>query len=343
MADRGAKRATPLKAPDKLVFLLSLVPYLLEQRVVDVAEAAAHFGTGEHEIRDAVRLIATSGLPGETGTYQPNDLFDIDWDSFEDDDVIVIVHHVAIDDAPRLSAREAAALIAGLQYLSASPENAGSAQLATLMAKLTEGASATPSRLAVAESEADASLGVVREAVTGGRQLEFSYRNALGRQGRRRVDPLRIASLGADWYLQAYCHTREDFRNFRVDRMSDLVVTDVAIEEHSDREVPDTLFQGSDTDLDVVVDVAPDALPLLADYLADSRTEDVAGRLRVTLRLAHYHGLKRLIAGLPGLVTVVAPDEARAVVAEWAEAGLAGYHDGPASVPGDDQAPRTTG
>ena len=330
MAARGAKRATPLKAPDKLVFLLSLVPYLLEQRVVDVSEAAAHFGRSEQEIREAVRLIATSGLPGETGTYQPNDLFDIDWDSFEDDDVIVIVHHVAIDDAPRLSAREAAALIAGLQYLSASPENAGSAQLATLMAKLTAGASAAPSRLAVAESEADTSLARIREAVAGGRQLGFTYRNAFGHEGRRRVDPLRIASLGADWYLQAWCHTREDFRNFRVDRMSDLMVTDVPIVDHSDREVPDTLFQGSDTDLDVVVDVAPDALPLLADYLADSRTEDVGGRLRVTLRLAHYHGLKRLIAGLPGLVTVVAPDEARAVVAEWAAAGLAAYN-GPAA------------
>ena len=181
-----ARRSKPLKAPDKLVFLLSFVPYLLEQRVVDVTEAAQHFGMTEDEIRDAVRLIATSGLPGSTGTYQPNDLFDIDWDSFEDDDVIVIVHHVAIDDAPRLSAREAAALMAGLQYLSASPESAGSASLASLRAKLAAGASSAPSRLAVAETEADASLALIREAVAEGRQLEFDYLNARGERGRRR-------------------------------------------------------------------------------------------------------------------------------------------------------------
>lgn len=327
----AAKRARPLKAPDKLVFLLSFVPYLLEQKVVDVPEAAAHFGVSAEEIRDAVRLIATSGLPGATGTYQPNDLFDIDWGSFEEDDVIVIVHHVAIDDAPRLSAREASALIAGLQYLSALPENAGSASLAALMQKLTAGASAVPSRLAVAETEADASLARIREAVAGGRQLEFDYRNALGVAGRRRVDPLRILSQDADWYLQAYCHTREDVRNFRVDRMSGLVVSEVPIDEHPEREVPDTLFQSSDSDFDVVVDVAPEALPLLADYLADATTAAVDGRLRVTLRLAHVHGLKRLVAGLPGLVTVVAPAEARAAVAGWAEAGLAGYADADAS------------
>lgn len=322
-----ARRPRPLKAPDKLVFLLSFVPYLLERRVVDVREAAKHFGMTDEQIRDAVRLIATSGLPGSTGTYQPNDLFDIDWDSFEDDDVIVIVHHVAIDDAPRLSAREAAALIAGLQYLSALPENAGSASLASLMAKLTAGASAAPSRLAVAETEADESLSLIREAVAEGRQVEFDYLNARGEAGRRRADPLRIISQDADWYLQAYCHTREDVRNFRVDRMSNLELTDEPIGDHSQVAMPDTLFQGSDTDLDVIVDVSPAALPLLADYLADSRSQEVDGRLRVTLRLAHVHGLKRLVAGLPGLVTVVAPAEARAAVADWAEAGLAGYND----------------
>ncbi len=79
--------------------------------------------------------------------------------------------------------------------------------------------------------------------------------------------------------------------------MSDLVVSDVPVDDHSDREVPDTLFQVSESDLDVVVDVAPETLPLLADYLADSSAVEVDGRLRVTLRLAHVHGLKRLSPG----------------------------------------------
>ena len=72
---------------------------------------------------------------------------------------------------------------------------------------------------------------------------------------------------------------------------------------------------------------------------ADSTTREVDGRMRVTLRLAHVHGLKRLVAGLPGLVTVVAPAEARAAVAEWAAAGLAGYSDREGAVPDE---PETT-
>ncbi|MBK0297402.1 WYL domain-containing protein, partial [Bacillus sp. S34] len=70
-------------------------------------------GVPETRIRRAVELIAVSGVPGETMQYQHGDLFDIAWDDFDQNDMIVLTNLVAIDDSPRLSAREASALIAG--------------------------------------------------------------------------------------------------------------------------------------------------------------------------------------------------------------------------------------
>ena len=142
--DPMAERRKPMQAQDKLAFLLALVPYLMDRDRVSVAEAAEHFGVEQEQLRDAVRLIAVSGIPGETNAYQPGDLFDIAWDDFEENDQIVLTHQVAIDDSPRFSAREAAALIAGLQYLSALPENADRDAIGSLMAKLARGASAAP-------------------------------------------------------------------------------------------------------------------------------------------------------------------------------------------------------
>jgi proteasome accessory factor C len=46
------------------------------------------------------------------------------------------------------------------------------------------------------------------------------------------------------------------------------------------------------------------------------------------MRVSHYHGLKRLVASMPGVVTVVEPVEARRVVADWAAAGAARYGEG---------------
>jgi proteasome accessory factor C len=323
--------AVPLHAQDKLTFLLSLVPFLIDHDHVSVTEVAEHFGVEAEQIREAVRLIAVSGVPGETRTYQYEDLFDIAWDDFEDNDQIVLTNLVAIDESPRFSAREAAALIAGLQYLSALPENADRAAVASLMSKLSRGASGLPSEVAVEAGESDATLALIRGSVERGMQLEFGYLSSRGEAERRRVDPLLVESVDADWYLRGWCHLREAVRTFRLDRISDPVITTTPISHAaSDVALPETLFEASADDLVVTIDVAASAESLLADYIPTGavRTER-DGRVQTTVRVSHYHGLKRLIASMPGVATVISPPEARAVVAEWAAAGAARYESEP--------------
>ncbi|CAN5209675.1 WYL domain-containing protein [soil metagenome] len=324
-----AHNKKPLQAQDKLTFLLSLVPYLIDHESVSVAEVAEHFDVDPEQIREAVRLIAVSGVPGETNSYQYEDLFDIAWDDFEENDQIVLTNLVALDDSPRFSAREAAALIAGLQYLSSLPENADRAAVASLMTKLSNGASAEPSQVAVQNTETDASLALIRASVEKGTQLELDYLNSRGEQERRMVDPLRIESMDADWYLRGWCHLREAVRTFRLDRITNLRVTDVPISHGAgDVTLPDTLFEGSADDLVVTIDVASSAASLIADYIPDNATRtEVEGRVRTTVRVSHYHGLKRLIGSMPGVAMVVAPEEARTVIAEWAAAGAARYEE----------------
>ena len=160
-----------------------------------------------------------------------------------------------------------------------------------------------------------------------GVQLELDYLDSAGQHERRRVDPLRVESFDDDWYLRGWCHLREAVRTFRLDRISDAVITDAPIEHRADEvRLPDRLFEASPDDLEVTIEVAPAAMPLLVDYIPDGATStEVDGRIRTTLRVSHFHGLKRLIASMPGVATVVAPPSARAAVAEWAAAGAARY------------------
>jgi proteasome accessory factor C len=319
-------------AQDKLAFLLSLVPYLLDRDRVSVAEVAGHFQVSEEQVREAVRLIAVSGVPGETAQYQHGDLFDIAWDDFEESDEIQITHRVALDDSPRFSAREAAALIAGLQYLQALPETLDSAVLASLMAKLARGASDTPSQVAVAPSEASESLLTIRSAVAAGTQIEFDYVSSRGDREHRIVDPLRIDSNNEDWYLRGWCHTRQGIRTFRLDRMADLSRTDAPnTYAPGDLSLPDSLFDGSGETQGVVLEVLPAAVGLLGEYLAEGEPQLSRGALtQVTVRVAHIHGLKRLVASLPGVVRVISPADARLAVHDWAAAALEAYDAEPA-------------
>jgi proteasome accessory factor C len=329
--------AGPRDARDKLALLLSLIPYLLDNASVPVTEVAAAFDVSPKQVRDAVHLIAVSGLPGESHAYLPGDLFDIDWDEFEEHDRIALTHTVAIDDTPRLSSREAAALIAGLQYLSSLPEHADRDAMASLMAKLERGTASGAAQVAVAPAALRDTVATIRSAIEQRTQLVFDYVSARGDSERRTVDPLRIESVNDDWYLRGWCHLREAVRTFRLDRIDHLVSTDQPISEHAARVVlPERLFQGSAEDLTVSVDVAAAALPLIADYIPDDATKVQDGDVVHTkVRVAHYHGLKRLVARFAGQVTVTAPQDARDVVAEWARAGSARYDDAEAAPAAD--------
>lgn len=51
-------------------------------------------------------------------------------------------------------------------------------------------------------------------------RLEFGYRARDGRRSQRQVEPYRLVPLGRRWYLVAYDLTRNDWRTFRLDRLS---------------------------------------------------------------------------------------------------------------------------
>ncbi|MFD5752115.1 helix-turn-helix transcriptional regulator [Streptomyces sp. NPDC127033] len=63
-------------------------------------------------------------------------------------------------------------------------------------------------------------LTVMAGAVAGTERLRFGYRSGDGTETKRQVEPYRLVSTGRRWYLVAYDLARDDWRTFRVDRVS---------------------------------------------------------------------------------------------------------------------------
>ncbi|MGF1431505.1 helix-turn-helix transcriptional regulator [Kitasatospora sp. LaBMicrA B282] len=63
-------------------------------------------------------------------------------------------------------------------------------------------------------------LAVLAGAVAGPERLRFDYRAADGARTRRLVEPHRLVAAGRRWYLVAFDNDRDDWRIFRVDRMT---------------------------------------------------------------------------------------------------------------------------
>src|SRR5215813_682291 len=63
----------------------------------------------------------------------------------------------------------------------------------------------------------------LRAALRDHRKVAFAYTNVLdGQVTNRTVRPLAFLFYGAVWLMLAWCELRQDFRSFRLDRMSDL-------------------------------------------------------------------------------------------------------------------------
>ncbi|MFE0423573.1 helix-turn-helix transcriptional regulator [Streptomyces sp. NPDC058953] len=68
-------------------------------------------------------------------------------------------------------------------------------------------------------------LTVIAGAASGRERLRFGYRAGDGTESKRLVEPYRLVSTGRRWYLVAYDIDREDWRTFRVDRVTEPFAT----------------------------------------------------------------------------------------------------------------------
>lgn len=318
---------------DRVVLLLALVPYLREHGPTSVASLADVFEVEAETIRSLVTFLGTAGVPGETFTYQPEDLFDIDWDAFELHDVVSLTSIVAVDDTPRFAATEYAALLAGLQVLRAilpEDERAIAASAATKLALAAPGQggeapqmpSQTPS-ISVTTGAVDPQLSLLYEALEQRRRISFEYRDLQGASSLRTVEPLALNEAGGTWYLRAFCLDRRAERTFLVDAMRGSKMLGSRARR---RGVTGGILPASeppDADLIASLRVRERAQHRIASFRPRILGEAEPGWLRAEVKLVHPGAAVRLVQAAPGDVVVEDPPAARAAVCNWVERALA--------------------
>ena len=304
--------------------MLVLVPYVLSHGEVSVADAAHEFGLTPAEVE---RLFGTLSLVGSAGDgspwAMPQDMFDIDWDALENEHILRITNAVALERAPKLSAREAAALVAGLQLVQALPGVGDSEVFTGLREKLARAARSAPADVIVAPAPVDEVRVLVASAVAERRAIRFTYKTPDGPTMSRTVDPVKVHLAGTQWYLQGWCHVRQAMRTFHLDRVSDVSLTDLAA-THSDDPAP-ALFSGLSGDVIATIRYPTALARVVGEYL--DRAEIIVDDDRAEARfgIADAAGLRRLAARAGGELEVLDPPPARSAVAQWAVAALELY------------------
>lgn len=318
--------AARLETADRVTYLMSFVPYLIEQGPVPVEQLAIHFDLTTTQVEELVQLLAMSGVPGDDGYYQHQDLFDINWDLFEEQHIVELWQHVGVETTPKFSAREAAALLAGLQYISGIVPERDRSIIDKLVHKISSGASAEPENLLVTPAPVPVDLEVIRQAVTSGHSVGFDYRSSSGVLTPRSVDPLRLDLVGESLYLRGWCHERQALRTFRLDRISQLSLTGESIQTTlTAHDLSDELFEIKDTDIRVRFAVEESALVLLSAYRPEVTGALSHDEIEVEVAFSDLGSVPVFVAQFPGSIRVISPQAAIDAVSEWSKQALSRY------------------
>ena len=65
---------------------------------------------------------------------------------------------------------------------------------------------------------------IIKIALKESKLLSFEYADRFGNKTARTAEPYQLVLKSSNWYLQGYCHTRNDFRLFKLSRMSNLQI-----------------------------------------------------------------------------------------------------------------------
>lgn len=315
-ASAGGAGTSLSGAKDQVARLLTLVPYLHAHGQVRLDDAAAVLGVTPEQLLGDLKVLLMCGLPGG----YPDDLIDVDLDALEgpEADGVVRVSNADYLARPlRLTPTEATAIIVALRALRGSAtedtREVVDRALAKLEAAAAEGSAVpqidpgeeSPQRLDQVRLE-----DTLRDAVARRRQVLLTYFvPSRDEVSERTVDPRGVVTAHGFRYLDAWCHSAEAPRLFRLDRIQAAEVLDqpIATAPEPPRDLGDGLFTRSDDTTPVTLLLDREARWVVEYYPVEAVRQRPGGRLEVDLLIADQRWLQRLLLRLAPHARVASP------------------------------------
>ncbi len=289
--------------------LLDLVPYLTTHQGIAISELAKTFNTTVKEITDDLNTLWMCGLPG----YTPLELIDLEFESG-----FVSIRNAETLAAPRaLDRAEALSIYMGLDLLSAELGGSNSSlvsEITNLQEQLRSQLISAP-QVQIEASLASELRALILRAIRRRGWLEITYHSAANDQvTKRQVAPYELSQSGSHEYLQGYCDSAKAIRNFRADRIVDVI-------EIADQVWPSNQVAANEEAVEYEVKVhasSRQVLEVLPQITANSLTATIQG--------FSAQWISRAILSLAGQVEAVDPNEIRVAVHARATTALGNYH-----------------
>ena len=302
MVDTAAVRA--LRSMD-------LIPYVLENPGVSIAELSAKFSVTQAQIESDLQLVFMCGLPG----YTPYELIDV---AFEDG-VVSVIDPQVLDKPRKFSSNEIVVIALGLKILIDINQTNSTAltklkQLSEKIAKL----GSNKSILMAGDVSAFPFFEIISKSISEQRILDLQYHSLIKDQiTQRLVLPEKLYFLNGSLYLAALDIDIDSDRVFKVDLIKECKVG----EQVAAKKVLESSIETT-----VILDVQKQNRNFIErNSSIITAMQENGDSTRVHLQVSNLEWIKlTVLSNAPG-ITVVSPELLATVVKQSARDLLALY------------------
>jgi proteasome accessory factor C len=203
--------------------LLDLVPFLLSHQGISLTDLAAHFKVESDVIVDDLNTLWMCGLPG----YTPLELIDLAFDS----GFVTIRNAAPLAFIRTMSSSEIVSLALGLDLLRDGIAKMGKDQsdrIDRLSKKLRE---RIGDRISIGPTSETVHRRVIENSIKDRVSVHLTYYSSNSDEETKRiVTAYDFFYENNVEYFQAYCHTAQGMRTFRVDRIVAATISEEALE-----------------------------------------------------------------------------------------------------------------
>jgi predicted DNA-binding transcriptional regulator YafY len=294
--------------------LLILVPWLQSHQLATAEEVAEAFGITVKEVEEDIAQLT---LTGQGQGY--SDLFDIHYDR----NGISVRNSLGIDRPIQFDTAEIGCLLVGIETLIASGVALDISRdvIESAKAKISQviDSQGVIRYISGAVVENEAAIDEIQFAIQNKRKVNIVYWNHVRDDSTsRNISPARIRGVDAYTVVDAFCHTSNGWRSFRLDHMLDVTPTD----ELSDVDEQDFV----DMDYTIVEIEVPTYRSELLEDLAVLKKVVTAKTTKAYIQIVTPATLARVVRAGGGQLVILNPPEMKQTVAELNLEALQAYN-----------------
>ncbi|MCH3965440.1 MAG: YafY family transcriptional regulator [Clostridium sp.] len=157
---------------------------------------------------------------------------------------------------------------------------------------------------------------ILKNAILNHQIIEFNYFNASGEKSHRKVEPVKLLFKVHAWYLQGFCLSKNEYRTFKISRMSDVQITQEIFADRLLEELPeDQKEQRTQKWIDVQLQISPHGAYRVFDEFNEKEiTKNQDGSFTIVTALPESKWLFNYILSFGADVEVLAPQNIREMI-----------------------------